>query len=135
GSGLTIALFRRSAGTPGGGAQPCPDRGIAAAARKPCAPGAGGGAKLSRVAQSLIAAQPHDFPPGELKGTSMVNADLLKGLEQSAADGVLALGNRMLLTTGAQLFHLGDEAESIYLVTRGRLRLTLPMQVRNREED
>jgi CRP-like cAMP-binding protein len=65
----------------------------------------------------------------------MVNADLLTGLEQSAADGVLALGNRMLLTAGAQLFHLGDEAESIYLVTRGRLRLTLPMQVRNREED
>jgi len=65
----------------------------------------------------------------------MVNVDLLKGLEQSAAEHVLALGKRMLLTTGAQLFHLGDDAESIYLVTRGRLRLTLPMQVCNREED
>jgi len=65
----------------------------------------------------------------------MVTADLLKGLEPSAAERVLALGRRMLLTTGAQLFHLGDEAESIYVVTRGRLRLTLPMQVCDREED
>jgi CRP/FNR family transcriptional regulator, cyclic AMP receptor protein len=65
----------------------------------------------------------------------MVNADLLKGLEKNEAERVLALGKRMLLTTGAQLFHLGDEAESIYLVTRGRLRLTLPMQVCEREED
>jgi CRP-like cAMP-binding protein len=64
-----------------------------------------------------------------------VNADLLQGLEQSEASSVLALGQRVVLTTGAELFHLGDEAESIYLVARGRLRLTLPMQVRNREED
>ena len=41
----------------------------------------------------------------------------------------------MVLTSGAELFHLGDVAESIYLVARGRLRLTLPMQVRSREED
>jgi CRP-like cAMP-binding protein len=33
------------------------------------------------------------------------------------------------------LFHLGGAAESIYLVVRGRLRLTLPMQVRSHEED
>ena len=65
----------------------------------------------------------------------MVNADLLTGLEESEAERVLSLGKRVLLTAGAQLFHLGDEAECIYLVTRGRLRLTLPMQVGEREED
>lgn len=65
----------------------------------------------------------------------MVNADLLKGLPEAEAGRVLALGRRMLLTAGAQLFHLGDDAENIYLVTRGRLRLTLPMQVCDREED
>jgi CRP-like cAMP-binding protein len=65
----------------------------------------------------------------------MVNADLLKGLEPEITGQVLALGKRMLLTAGAQLFGLGDEAGSIYLVTRGGLRLTLPMQVCNREED
>lgn len=65
----------------------------------------------------------------------MVNADLLNGLPPADAERVLALGKRTLLTTGAELFHLGAAAASIYLVSRGRLRLTLPMQVRNREED
>ena len=65
----------------------------------------------------------------------MDKADLLKGLAQGEAERVLALGKRIPLTAGAELFHLGDAADSIYLVARGCLRLTLPMQVRNREED
>jgi CRP-like cAMP-binding protein len=65
----------------------------------------------------------------------MVNADLLQGLAEPEAERVLALGKRMVLTSGAELFHLGDTADSIYLVARGRIRLTLPMQVRSREED
>jgi CRP-like cAMP-binding protein len=65
----------------------------------------------------------------------MIDADLLKGLPPAEAESVLALGKRTLLTTGAELFHLGDAADSIYLIARGRLRLTLPMQVRSREED
>jgi CRP-like cAMP-binding protein len=65
----------------------------------------------------------------------MVHADLLKGLSEDEAQRVLALGKRMVLTTGAELFHLGDPADSIYVVSRGRLRLTLPMKVRGREED
>jgi CRP-like cAMP-binding protein len=65
----------------------------------------------------------------------MINADLLQGLDEAEAGRVLALGKRTVLTTGAELFHLGDAADSIYLVARGRLRLTLPMQVRSREED
>lgn len=65
----------------------------------------------------------------------MVNADLLQGLAAEEAERVLALGRRLVLTRGAELFHLGDVAESIYVVARGQLRLTLPMQVRNRDED
>src|SRR5580765_1517415 len=65
----------------------------------------------------------------------MVNADLLQGLGQTEAERVLALGKRIVLTSGAELFHLGNTADCIYLVSRGRIRLTLPMQVRNREED
>jgi CRP-like cAMP-binding protein len=65
----------------------------------------------------------------------MMDADLLKGLHAAEAERLLALGKRMLLTSGAELFHLGDAADSIYLVARGRVRLTLPMQVRNREEN
>ena len=65
----------------------------------------------------------------------MVNADLLKGLPEDEADRLVALGSRVLLTAGAELFHMGDAAESIYLVARGRLRLTLPIHVLNRDED
>jgi len=65
----------------------------------------------------------------------MINADLLQSLDPSEAERVLALGRRMVLTSGAELFHLGDAADCIYLVDRGRIRLTLPMQVRSREED
>jgi CRP-like cAMP-binding protein len=65
----------------------------------------------------------------------MTHADLLQGLDPAEAERVLALGQRMALTSGAELFHLGDTADCIYLVGRGRIRLTLPMQVRSREED
>ena len=65
----------------------------------------------------------------------MIDADLLKGLQPAEAERVLGLGKRMVLSTGAELFHLGDTADAIYLVAKGRLRLTLPMQVRSREED
>jgi CRP-like cAMP-binding protein len=33
------------------------------------------------------------------------------------------------------LFHLGDPADKLFVVERGRIKLTLPMQVRGREED
>ena len=65
----------------------------------------------------------------------MADIDLLKGLAPDEAQRVLALGGRVVLTAGAELFHLGDVADNIYVVARGRLRLTLPMQVRSHEED
>ena len=37
--------------------------------------------------------------------------------------------------SGEVLFRLGDSAGSVYLITRGCIRLTLPMQVRDREEN
>jgi len=65
----------------------------------------------------------------------MTDIDLLRGLAPDEAARVLALGERVELGAGEELFHLGDSAESIYLVVLGHLRLTLPMQVRNHEED
>lgn len=65
----------------------------------------------------------------------MIQADLLKGLAEDESAQVLALGKRMVLNTGAELFRLGDVADSLYLVARGRLRLTLPMAVRGHTED
>ena len=62
-------------------------------------------------------------------------ADLLNGLTPDEAEGTLALGLRQTLSNGQQLFLLGAQADSLYLIQRGRIRLTLPMQVRGREED
>jgi len=61
--------------------------------------------------------------------------ELLKGLSQDEVDAILALGTTNTLSHGWELFHLGDVADSIYLVRRGRIRLTLPMPVRGRDED
>jgi CRP/FNR family transcriptional regulator, cyclic AMP receptor protein len=65
----------------------------------------------------------------------MLEADLLQGLPATETEPLLALGRRMLITAGAELFHLGDAADCVYLIARGSLRLTLPMQVRGREEN
>ncbi len=61
--------------------------------------------------------------------------DLLQGLSADQASEVMALGTRMVLSSGADLFHLGDPADSLYVVQRGRVRLTLPMHVRGRDEE
>ena len=61
--------------------------------------------------------------------------ELLKDLTAEEVQRILALGTRIALPSGASLFHLGDPAERLFLIERGRIRLTLPMQVRGREED
>jgi len=59
----------------------------------------------------------------------------LTGLTEEDGDRVLALGRRITLASGEELFHLGDQAECIYVIAQGRLRLTLPMQVRGQNQD
>jgi len=61
--------------------------------------------------------------------------ELLNGLAPSEVERVLALGTRMAVPSGASLFRLGDPADRLFLTERGQIRLTLPMQVRGREED
>ncbi|HXK06803.1 MAG TPA: cyclic nucleotide-binding domain-containing protein [Verrucomicrobiae bacterium] len=60
--------------------------------------------------------------------------DLLKGLSPEDASEVLALGKRLLLSSGAELFHLGQDADALHVIQRGRIRLTLPMQLRGHDE-
>jgi CRP-like cAMP-binding protein len=60
--------------------------------------------------------------------------DLLAGLTGDDADPILALGTPKHLGPGEVLFSLGERADSLYLITRGRLSLTLPMHVASREE-
>jgi toluene monooxygenase system ferredoxin subunit len=61
--------------------------------------------------------------------------DLLAGLADDAAAGIMALGSRVSLAAGAVLFNLGDTADNLFLIERGRIALSMPMQVRGREED
>ncbi len=60
---------------------------------------------------------------------------LLNGLTPADASAVLALGRRISLGAGAVLFSLGDPAEHLYLIVRGRVALTLPMQLLGHEKD
>lgn len=61
--------------------------------------------------------------------------DLLRGLSQEEADQALALGAHVTVHSGAKLFELGDVADRIFIIQRGRLRLTLPIEVRGHEEE
>jgi CRP/FNR family cyclic AMP-dependent transcriptional regulator len=61
--------------------------------------------------------------------------DLLHDLTTLEADRALALGTRLTLSSGEELFHLGAAADRLFLIRRGRIRLTLPMHVRGREEN
>jgi len=61
--------------------------------------------------------------------------ELLIGLSSAEVEQVMALGTRVTVPSGGSLFKLGDPADRIFLVERGRIQLTLPMQVRGREEE
>jgi CRP-like cAMP-binding protein len=61
--------------------------------------------------------------------------ELLNGLSSAEMDQVLGLGTRLTVPSGTSLFHLGDPADRLFLTERGRIRLTLPMQVRGKEEE
>jgi CRP-like cAMP-binding protein len=65
----------------------------------------------------------------------MAQSELLKDLAAEEVQRILTLGTRIALPSGASLFQLGDAADRLFLVERGRIRLTLPMQVRGRQED
>jgi len=61
--------------------------------------------------------------------------ELLNGLSSAEMEQVLGLGTRLTVPSGTSLFHLGDPADRLFLTERGRIRLTLPMQVRGKEEE
>ena len=61
--------------------------------------------------------------------------ELLSGLTPTDAAAVMALGTRTHLDAGETLFQLGGEAHALFAIERGRIALSLPMRVRDREED
>ncbi len=61
--------------------------------------------------------------------------ELLNGLSSAEMEQVLGLGTRLTVPSGSSLFRLGDPADRLFLTERGRIRLTLPMQLRGKDED
>lgn len=62
-------------------------------------------------------------------------AELLKDLTREETQQLLTLGSHIRVPSGASLFRLGEPAERLFLIERGRITLTLPMRVRGKEED
>ena len=61
--------------------------------------------------------------------------ELLNGLSSAEAEQILELGTRQIVPSGTLLFRLGDTADRLFLIERGGIRLTLPMQIRGQEQD
>jgi CRP-like cAMP-binding protein len=64
-----------------------------------------------------------------------LQTELLAGLDERDANDVRAVGMPMRLAAGETLFRLGGDADRLFLIDRGRIALTLPMQVIDREEE
>jgi len=61
--------------------------------------------------------------------------EILEGLRAHDAAAVMALATRTTLASGATLFDLGSEADALYVVERGRINLTLPMEIGGQQQD
>lgn len=60
--------------------------------------------------------------------------ELLAGVHERDAQAIEALGSHMALAQGDVLFRLGTDADRLFIIERGRVALTLPMRVLDREE-
>ena len=65
----------------------------------------------------------------------MTAHELLHELLPRDAERLLGLATRITLPRGTVLFELGGPAHSLYIVERGQIALTLPMQVLGRQEN
>jgi hypothetical protein len=52
--------------------------------------------------------------------------DLLQGLTQTEAAEILALGSRLSVSSGEELFGLGAPARNLFLIRRGRISSRFP---------
>jgi CRP-like cAMP-binding protein len=63
------------------------------------------------------------------------STELLRDLDDDQRAALTALATTIRLSAGDTLFRLGDDANCIYSIEWGRIALTLPMRVRDRDED
>jgi len=60
--------------------------------------------------------------------------ELFAGLSDADANDIRRLGHIINLAPGEALFGLADDATHLYLIERGRIALTLPLRVGDREQ-
>lgn len=61
--------------------------------------------------------------------------DLLRGLPPADHEAILGSARVISLAPGEVLFSLGAEADCLYVIRRGRIGLSLPMQIEGRDQD
>lgn len=57
------------------------------------------------------------------------SAELFAGLPEADATRVAALAREVTVAAGATLFRLGEQAQLLYVLRRGRVELTFPLMV------
>ncbi len=62
-------------------------------------------------------------------------SELFRGIDAAGLERVHALGQATEVPSGAVLFRMGDVAAQLYIVLRGRVALSMPIQVRGAEQD
>jgi CRP-like cAMP-binding protein len=60
---------------------------------------------------------------------SLLDVELLAGLSEEQRRAVAALARERRAAGGETLFRLGEPAEAVYIIRRGRVDLTFPLQV------
>jgi CRP-like cAMP-binding protein len=61
--------------------------------------------------------------------------ELFRDLDAAQSAALMTITQRVRLSAGDILFHLGDDAAWLYSIEWGRISLSLPMRVRHRDED
>lgn len=64
-----------------------------------------------------------------------LQTELLHGLSDADAAAVMALAVPFQVPSGGVLFEMGSEADRLFVLVRGRIDLTLPMRIRDADED
>jgi CRP-like cAMP-binding protein len=62
-------------------------------------------------------------------------SELFRGIEAGTLERLLAVGRRTSVPSGTTLFKLGEPATSMYVIARGRVALSLPIEIRGAQQD
>ena len=65
----------------------------------------------------------------------LASSELLRGIDGELLDRLEQAGRTLVAPSGMTLFRLGDPADNLYIVLRGRVALTLPIEIRAAQQD